>query len=210
MDNNLKQLTDIKLQQLEKKLLSKHYSVDILESKEELIPLLNKLLKAKDSVSVGGSMTLFETGVIDYLEKHSDIQYLDRYHCDKPQELFKEVFSSDVYITSSNALTMQGELYNIDGSGNRVAAMIYGPKKVIVVCGVNKVCNDLEEAKKRLKTLAAPANSIRLNKDNPCAKLGYCVDCNAPSRICSSEVVISRSSIADRIHLIIIKENLGY
>ena len=105
---------------------------------------------------------------------------------------------------------MTGELYNVDGNGNRVAAMIYGPEHVLVIAGSNKIVKDLQAAQDRVKTLAAPANCVRLNKDNPCTKIGYCADCQLPTRICSSAVTLQRSHVPGRIHILLINEDLGY
>ncbi len=201
---------DQKLDQLKKACEMARFELTVLERKEELLPLLDQLILPGQSCSVGGSMTLQTTGVLDYLEKRKDLCYLDRYHSEDPQAIFRQAFSCDVYLTSTNALTMKAELYNVDGSGNRVAAMIFGPKKVLVVLGINKLVSTLEEAEDRVRFLAAPANNVRLKKENPCTLTGKCMDCRMASRICCSAVTISQSIIKNRIHLIVIKEPLGY
>ncbi len=184
-----------------------------VNNKEELINKLENLLTGVSTISVGGSMTLFEAGVIDYI-RNENFQFLDRYQeglsPDQIQDIYRNSFLVDAYITSTNALTEKGELYNIDGNGNRVAAMIYGPKNVIVIAGKNKIVKNLEEAKERLRTIAAPKNAVRLNRNTPCAKLGYCTDCKSPDSICSSYVVLARQSKKNRIKVIIVNENLGY
>ena len=124
--------------------------------------------------------------------------------------MYKKTFMADAYFTSTNAITENGELYNVDGNGNRVAAMLYGPDKVIVICGVNKIVKDLNEAIERNKRVAAPINAKRLNKDTPCAKVGYCMDCKSKDRICNEYTVIKRQRNKDRIHVIFMNENLGY
>lgn len=210
MDENTKKCFELKLKQLQRACELAQYGFTVVDTKNEIVPLLDTLIQEKQSCSVGGSMTLFESGVIEYLEKRSDIEYLDRYHSDDPTSIFRQAFSADVYITSTNALTMQGELYNVDGSGNRVAAMIFGPKKVFVICGINKLVENLEEAMQRVKFIAAPANNIRLNKPNPCTEIGRCADCKKPTRICCAATIISHSLVKERIHLILVKEELGY
>ena len=155
-------------------------------------------------------MTLFEMGIIDFLENNSEIQYLDRYHSEHPHEIYHAALSCDYFLTSTNAVTLSGELYNVDGNGNRVAAMIYGPEHVLVIAGANKVVRDLKAAEDRVKTIAAPANCVRLNKDNPCTKIGACVDCQLPTRICSAAVTLQRSHVPGRIHVLLINEDLGY
>ena len=124
--------------------------------------------------------------------------------------MFKESFFADAYFTSSNAVTENGELYNVDGNGNRVAAMLYGPEKVIVICGVNKIVKNVEEAIKRNRECAAPINAKRLNKETPCSKVGYCMDCKSKDRICNEYTLIKRQNRKERMHIIFLNENLGY
>jgi len=184
-----------------------------VQNEKELLDTINNILKEGDTVGVGGSMTLVQTGVLDFLRK-GKYQFLDRYAENLTREDVKEIyrksFFADGYITSTNALTEAGELYNVDGNGNRVAAMMYGPDKVIVVCGINKIVKDVDEAVKRNKETAAPANAKRLNRNTPCTKVGYCVNCNSEERICNEYTLIRRQGIKGRIHVIILNKNLGY
>lgn len=182
----------------------------LLIGRDECLELIDELLNEGETVSVGGSMTLFELGIIDYLESNSRINYLDRYHSEDPIEIYHQALSCDTYIMSSNAVTSDGQLYNIDGTGNRVAALTYGPDRVLVVIGWNKIVLNIQSAIDRVESIAAPANCVRLTKATPCASLGHCTNCESPQRICSSKVITSRSHIKDRIHVIIVKENLGY
>lgn len=185
----------------------------LVNSKEEVIEKINELTSENSVVGCGGSMTLFELGIIDHL-RTSRFMFLDRYRegisRDEVTEIYRASFTADVYVTSCNAITEEGELYNVDGNGNRVAAMLYGPSKVIVVCGVNKIVSDVEEAIQRNRLVSAPANAKRLNRKTPCAKTGYCMDCNSPERICNEYTLIKRQGIADRIHVIFINEEFGY
>lgn len=178
-----------------------------------LIPLLSNLIKPEHVTSVGGSMTLFETGVIDWLKSYSG-SYLDRYAPDLSAEsikdLYRKCFSADVYLTSSQAVTEMGELYNVDGRGNRVAAMTFGPEKVIVICGTNKLVTDEAAAIDRNRRISAPANAKRLNRKTPCATLGYCTDCKSPDRICVTHVTMKRQVVKDRIHVILVEGSFGY
>lgn len=213
MDNNLKTVIRKRIDRTIKNLQKRNMNGYFVESEEELIEKLDELISDKQTVSVGGSMTLFETGVIDYLRK-KDVTFLDRYKdglkVDERRQLFRDVFSSDVFLTSSNAITEKGELYNVDGSGNRVAALIYGPDKVIIIAGYNKIVKDLEEANQRNKNIAAPANVVRLNMDNPCKDTGFCVNCNSEEKICNIYTVIDRQFNKDRIHVIFIDGEYGY
>ena len=117
---------------------------------------------------------------------------------------------ADVFVTSTNAVTEDGELYNVDGTGNRVAALNYGPDKVIVVVGVNKLVSDLDEAILRVQQITSPALTLRLKRNTPCSVTGYCTDCDSPERICNVYSIIKKQRDKNRMHVIIVNENLGY
>lgn len=164
-------------------------------------------------VSFGGSMTLIETGMIDALRACSTIQLLDRDTVTTPQEkdsIYHQSLSADAYFMSSNALTVNGELINIDGNGNRVAALIYGPKEVIILAGMNKIVPSVEEALHRVQNTATPPNCIRLNKQTPCASTGFCHNCLSSDCICNQVVITRRNGIKGRIKVILIGESLGF
>ncbi len=184
-----------------------------VQTEEEALKKLEELISEGDTVSVGGSMTLFETGIMNLL-RNGKYNLLDRHKEGLTpvdmKEIFRRSFFADAYITSSNAITEKGELYNVDGTGNRVAAMLYGPDKVIIIVGRNKLVKDLDQAILRVKETAAPANSVRLNRDTPCTKVGYCMDCKQEGRICNEYTVIKRQGNKDRIHVIIVNKELGY
>lgn len=194
---------------LEKNNMNGYY----VQTEKEALEKVKELISEGDTVSVGGSMTLFETGVIELL-RSGKYQFLDRYKEGLSpagmKEVFRKSFFADAYFTGTNAITENGELYNVDGTGNRVAAMLYGPEKVIVIAGRNKIVKDLDQAILRVKGTAAPANNVRLNKNNPCTKIGHCMDCKQESRICNEYTVIKRQSDKNRIHVIIINKELGY
>jgi len=184
-----------------------------VKDKNELIMLLKNLIDDNSTVGVGDSMTLFETGVIDFLRK-GDYVFWDKYRDDitseEKREIYLKNFSATTFMCSTNALTENGELYNIDGNGSRVAPILYGPKQVILVAGINKIVKDIEEAEKRVRNYAAPIDAKRLNKDTPCTTLGYCVDCKSPNRICNDFTIIRGQFIKNRIKVIIVGEQLGY
>lgn len=183
-------------------------------TKEDALQKAASFLKSGDSVSVGGSMTLFEIGLIDYLKGRKDINFLDRYKeglsNDDIQKIYRDSYFADDYFVSSNAITEDGELYNVDGAGNRVSAMIFGPKNVIVIAGYNKLVKDRDAAIERVKSIAAPANAMRLSKKTPCTKTGYCMDCASDDRICCDYVLMGRQRVKNRIKVIIVGEELGY
>lgn len=192
-----------------------------LESKEDVVPLVEKLVVQGASVAVGGSVTLSETGVLEHL-RSGRYTFYDRYKeglgADGIKEVFRESFKVNVYFSSTNAITEDGELYNVDRTGNRVGAISYGPDEVIIISGVNKIVKDLDEAVKRVKTIAAPKNCKRLNCNTYCLQKGYCMEqdsgmgkgCDSKERICTHYLVTSKQFNPDRIKLILVNEELGY
>jgi hypothetical protein len=176
------------------------------DNHEDAVDAICKMIPSGSLVGLGGSETIIETGLVDALRK-LDIRLLDRYKEGVTKEdvdaMRREGLLSDVYIASSNAITADGKIVNQDGIGNRVAAMIYGPRKVI---------KTVEDAVSRIKTVAGPMDSIRVGKDTPCARLGFCNDphCHPPQRICSQLVIIESSLIPDRTTVVLIGEDLGY
>lgn len=195
-----------------------------VDTKEQACELVKTLINKDDVISSGGSVTLKETGVYDIITS-SDYNYLDRSRegitREEVEEVYRKTFCADAFFTSSNAITENGELYNVDGNSNRVAAILYGPKSVIVVCGYNKIVKNIDEAAKRVKCIAAPKNTVRLNIDTYCSNTGKCVSlnednpelcagCHSDGRICCNYVVCAQQRHPDRIKVIIIGEEYGY
>lgn len=213
MDKNLKNVLNKRVELTIQNLKKNHMNAYYVQTSSEALNIIDTLVNDGDIVSVGGSMTLFETGAIDYLRKR-DVKFLDRYaeglDANDIVKIYQESFACDAYFTSSNAITENGELYNVDGRGNRVAAMIWGPKKVIVLAGINKIVKDIDEAVDRNKRIAAPANVQRLSKNTPCFTTGYCTNCNSPDKICNAYSVINGQGDPDRMHIIFIDGNYGY
>lgn len=180
---------------------------------EEAVKKAMSYVKSGMTVSFGGSMTLGESGVMDALKSRDDITLFDRGEAKTPEEvrdIYHKALSCDCYFMSTNAITLDGELVNTDGTGNRVAALIYGPENVIIIAGMNKVSATLEEACLRVKTKASPPNCIRLNRNTPCAITGKCHDCFGDDCICSQTVITRRSAAKNRIKIILVGEELGY
>lgn len=187
----------------------------------EVPAAVKALLNKGDTVAVGGSVTLEQTGVLDLL-RNGDYRFLDRYTegltRDEIEDIFRQSFFADVYLSSSNAVTLHGELYNVDGNSNRIAAIAYGPKSVILVVGVQKLVPDLESAVERVKTTAAPKNAARLSCDTFCAKNGTCagteggmtLGCGTDARICCNYLVSAKQRRKDRIKVIFVGEPVGY
>ena len=194
---------------LEKRRMEGYYCTSSQEARD----LALSFVKEGDVVSFGGSMTLAETGLLEELRRKERITLLDRSTASTPEEvqqIYEKAFTADAYFMSTNAITLSGELVNIDGNGNRAAALIWGPKQVIILAGMNKVCPTLEDAVRRARELAAPPNCIRLNKQTPCAYSGSCGDCYGDDCICSQTVITRRSQIPGRIKVILTRETLGY
>lgn len=210
MDKNLQKVLETRalrtVENLRKNRMDAHY----ISTVDGLFAKLYELMPEGAVCASGGSVTLEETGVMGFL-RSGRFKYLDRYaEGADVHQMFHEALNADFYLMSSNAITENGELYNIDGNGNRLAALIYGPKKVIIIAGANKIVKDLDEAFVRLKTVACPANAMRLNKDLPCAITGACNDCKSPGRFCSSTVISQFQTLADRITVLILAQSYGY
>ncbi|MBI9112297.1 lactate utilization protein [Maridesulfovibrio ferrireducens] len=176
---------------------------------EKIIPQLSPA-----SISFGGSMTVVDSGLYDQIKQLKKVKVIDTYDtkpsADEKIERRRQSLLSDLFITSANAVTNDGELVNLDGTGNRVAAMAFGPKSVVVLVGRNKICGDLEAATRRIKEYVAPVNAMRLKRKTPCAVTGTCADCSSPERICSIWGITEKSSPKGRIHIILINEDLGF
>lgn len=220
MDNELKSKIQRTMENLKVNKMKPYF----VETKEEVLPLIKTLIKEGDTVSNGGSETLKETGVIEEL-KSGKYNYLNRSRegitQDEIEEVYRKTYSADAYFASSNAITENGELYNVDGNSNRVSAILYGPKSVILVCGYNKIVKNIEEAEIRVKTKAAPPNCVRLGCDTYCQKTGKCLSlnsdnreipsgCHSDRRICCNYVISAQQRHVDRIKVIIVGEELGY
>jgi len=164
------------------------------------------------SVGIGGSVTLTQLGLQEALAKRK-VQFIWPQQQAKSDEerfdLFRKCFTSDVFVSSSNAVTESGKLFNVDATGNRVGAMFIGPKKTIVVCGVNKIVKDLEAAEKKVREWVAPQNAKRLGRKTPCVETGVCADCNSPDRICNIYVSLAKKPVRTEVVVILVGENLG-
>ena len=196
------------IESLEKNNMTGFYVKTREEAREKLL----SLIPVGSKVGFGGSLSLDQIGVKDLL-RAGNYYFIDR---DKPQlteeekyDLRKESLLADVFLMSTNALTMDGKLVNIDGVGNRVAALIFGPARVIIVAGINKIVPDLEAARQRIKDYVAPIHARRLGLPLPCAQTGKCVDCRNPLRFCNAVVTIEHQYQKDRITVIIVGEDLG-
>ena len=213
MNENVKWVNERRIEKTIKNLEKNNIKGYYAKSNDELINIIKDIAKEGEMVSVGGSITLFETNVRDLL-RSGRYNFLDRYEENLTsadmKEIYRKTFYADTYFSSVNAITEEGEIFNVDGNGNRVAAMLYGPDKVILVVGANKIVKNIDEAVKRNKAVSGPANAKRLNTDTPCSKVGYCMDCKSNDRICCEYTVIKRQRTADRMNVIFINDVLGF
>ncbi len=219
MTEEMKIRVETTLKNLKRNKMEAYY----VDTKEDAQKLVRTLISKGDTLSCGGSVTLKQTGIYDIISSE-DYNFLDRSACETPEqveEVYRKTFCSDAFFTSANAVTENGELYNVDGNSNRVAAILYGPKSVVCVCGVNKLVKNIGEAITRVKTKAAPPNTVRLGIETPCAKTGECISlkkdnpemcegCYGDGRICCNYVVCAQQRHVNRIKVIIIGEEYGY
>lgn len=211
----------IRNQKLGQKVVSslqkRHFEAYYCDTKEDALKKAVELITKEDSVSTGGSMTLNEIGLIDYLVDNGyKITARDRAKTpEEKNEISRNAMTADVFLMSTNAMSEDGELVNIDGLGNRVAALAYGPKNIIIITGMNKIAKDLDSAYKRARNTAAPINLQRIashntNTETPCLYTGSCADCKSTSSICAQIVTTRLCRPAGRIKVILVNENLGF
>jgi hypothetical protein len=198
------------IEQLEKRRMEGSYAATTAQAKAEIVAMIPE----GASVYRCGSMTTAEIGLWEEIAERPGVKIIDPYQPGLPAEQALEIrrqgLLADLMIASSNAITLDGRLVNLDATGNRIAAMTFGPKKVILVVGMNKVAPDLESAMARVKHYAAPVNVIRIGFKNPCAETGTCGDCKSPQRICNMWSIIEGHMVKGRIHVKLVGENLGY
>lgn len=194
-----------------------------VEKKEDVVPLVKTLINEGETVANGGSMTIETCNIFSEILESGKYNFIDRRGVtgDAVREIYGKAYMSDTYFCSSNAVTENGELFNVDGNSNRVSCIVYGPKQVIMVVGKNKIVKDINKAINRVREKAAPPNCVRLNCDTPCSKTGHCVamdldnaqlgmGCKSEQRICCNYVVSAQQRHKDRIKVIIVNEELGY
>lgn len=196
---------------LVKNLQSRHFDAYYCANKEEALAKALELIPAGASIGWGGVLSAQQIGLLDAV-KAGDYVVFDRESCQTPEEkeqMALRCLSADVFLMGANGLSMDGQMVSIDGTGNRVAALIYGPKSVIVIAGMNKVVDDLEQAYHRARTVAAPMNQQRFGLPNPCTSTGSCADCKCESCICNQIVITRNCRPAGRIKFILVGEELG-
>ncbi|CAB1065010.1 Transcriptional regulators of sugar metabolism [Olavius sp. associated proteobacterium Delta 1] len=217
MDKPIENYWKLRLVDLKTALESNNFEVYLADDRQaaskivldDIIPKLNA-----NSISWGGSMTfLAAAGLYDRLKDNKEIEVLDTFDksgsSDQILERRRQALLVDLFITGTNAITETGQLVNLDMIGNRICALTFGPKWVIILVGRNKLVADLDEAMYRIKNYVAPANSMRLDKKTPCAKTSYCQECESPDRICNTWTITEKSFPKGRVKVVLINEDLG-
>ena len=182
---------------------------EFAESREEALRLALARIPAGATVAMGGAHSVHEIGLTEAL-KAGDYDFIDRDASEDKRAAMLAAYDADVFLTGANAITQDGVMVNIDGNSNRVSAIAQGPRKVLVIAGMNKVADDLDGAMKRARNVAAPINAQRFGLSTPCAKTGACMDCKSPDTICCQFLITRFSHPQGRIHVILVNDDLGY
>ncbi len=209
MDEMVKKRNELLAETVIKGLQSRNMSAYYAKDKKQALDIALSLIPEKSSVTLGGCTSAIEIGLIDAV-KNGDYDFIDRAaYTDKRAAMLK-AYDADVFISSANAMTYDGIMINIDGNANRVSAIANGPKKVLFIVGMNKLCPDLDSAMKRARNTAAPINAQRFGLSTPCASTGKCFDCKSPDTICCQFLITRYSRHKDRIHVVLVNDELGF
>ena len=209
MDANIVKRNELLAQTVIKGLQSRNMSGYYAANREEALRIALSLIPEGSTATMGGGMSVIEIGLVKAL-KEGNYNFIDRNEAPDKREAMLQAYRADVYLASANAITQDGVLVNIDGNANRVSAIAFGPKKVILIVGMNKVCDDVDGAMKRARNVAAPINAQRFGLSTPCSKTGACMNCKSPDTICSQFLITRFAKPADRIHVILVNDNLGF
>ena len=209
MNEMVTKRNDLLSQKIIKGLASRNMKGFYAHSRAEALQIALELIPEGSSVTMGGSVSAREIGLVDAL-KVGDYSFIDRDLADDKRAAALAAYDVDVFLASCNAMTEDGVLVNIDGNANRVSAIAFGPRKVIFIVGMNKICKDVDSAVKRARNIAAPVNAQRFGLDTPCTRTGSCMDCKSPDNICCQFLVTRYSRHNDRIFVILVDDNLGF
>lgn len=190
---------------LESRNMTGHYAAN----KEEALKIALDLIPKGRSISMGGCMSAREIGLTDAL-KNGEYDFIDRDAYEDGRVAMLKAYDADFFLASANGMTQDGVIVNIDGNSNRVSAIAQGPKHVLFIVGMNKICDDVDGAMKRARNVAAPINAQRFGLSTPCAKTGSCMNCKSPDTICCQFLITRYSRHTDRIHVILVNDNLGF
>ena len=209
MNANITKRNELLAQKVIKGLASRNMTGYYAADKEEALRQALELIPEGSTVTMGGGMSVHEIGLVQMLVD-GDYNFIDRDKMTDKRAAMLAAYDADVYLMSANAMTEDGILVNIDGNANRVSALAQGPRKVIVIAGMNKVCDDVDGAMKRARNVAAPINAQRFGLNTPCAKTGACMNCKSPDTICCQFLITRYSKHPGRIHVILVNDNLGF
>ncbi len=209
MDKNIVKRNELLAAKVIKGLESRNMSGYYAATKEDALKKALELIPEGSTVTMGGGMSVHEIGLVDSLKK-GKYNFIDRDECEDKRKAMLSAYDADVFLSSANAMTDDGVMINIDGNANRVSAIAQGPKKVVFIVGMNKVCADVDSAMKRARNVAAPINTQRFGLSTPCSKTGSCMNCKSPDTICCQILITRFSRHKDRIHVILVNDNLGF
>ena len=209
MNENLFKRNALLAQKVIKGLESRNMTGWYAESREAALEQALALIPEGSSVTMGGAMSAHEIGLVAAL-KAGDYNFIDRDAYEDKRAAMLAAYDADFFLVSANAITQDGVMVNIDGNANRVSAIAQGPKKVVFIVGMNKVCDDIDGAMKRARNVAAPINAQRFGLSTPCARTGACMNCKSPDTICCQFLITRFSRHKDRIHVILVNGNLGF
>lgn len=209
MDENIMKRNELLAEKVIKGLASRNMTGYYAKDREEALNIALSMIPEGSTVTMGGGMSVYEIGLVKAL-KEGNYNYIDREEAADRRAAMLAAYDADVYLASCNALTDDGILVNIDGNANRVSAIAYGPKKVVFIVGMNKVCSDIDHAMKRARNVAAPINNQRFGGNNPCVKTGACANCKSPDTICCEFLITRYSRHKDRIHVVLVNDSLGF
>ncbi len=209
MNENIVKRNEKLAQKVIKGLESRNMNGYYAASKEEALQMALKFIPEGSTVTMGGGMSVREIGLFDALKK-GNYQFIDRDEYADRREAMLLAYDADIYLASANAMTEDGVMVNIDGGANRVSALAYGPKVVLMIVGMNKICDDVDGAMKRARNVAAPINAQRFGLDTPCSKTGACMNCKSPDTICCQFLITRYSKEKDRINVILVNDDLGF
>ena len=209
MDENIFKRNVLLAQKVIKGLGSRNMEAYYADSKEAALAKALELIPEKSSVTMGGCMSAREIGLVDAL-KQGDYNFIDRDNYEDKREAMLMAYDADYFLSSANAMTEDGVIINIDGNANRVSAIAQGPKHVLFIVGMNKICSDVDVAMKRARNVAAPINAQRFGLSTPCAKTGSCLDCKSPDNICCQFLITRYSLHKGRISVILVNDELGF
>ncbi|MBQ1489181.1 MAG: lactate utilization protein [Lachnospiraceae bacterium] len=209
MNENITKRNELLAQKVIKGLESRNMTGLYAKDKEEALQIALSLIPKGSSITMGGAMSAHEIGLVEAL-KTDEYNFVDRDKSEDKRAAMLAAYDADFFLSSANAMTEDGIIVNIDGNSNRVSAIAQGPKKVLFIVGMNKICPDWDSAMKRARNVAAPINAQRFGLSTPCAKTGSCMDCKSPDTICCQFLITRFSRHEGRITVILVNDNLGF